>query len=69
MLITIEHLRQHGSKYHEFACTRNWFTKRGLEWRKFLKDGYDHIELLEVVGPNDPELNALLKFHGLIEDV
>ena len=61
MIITVEDLRAHGKQFHSTSCTMRWFTRNGLDWRVFFKEGYSR-EILEKAAPNDPDLNKLLEY-------
>lgn len=61
MRITVNHFRAHGKQFYSTSCTMRWFTRHGLDWRIFFKEGYPR-EVMENAAPNDPDLNKLLEY-------
>lgn len=62
MRITVEHFRAHGKQFYATSCTMRWFTRNGLDWRVFFKEGYPLEVMRTAAGDNDPDLNALLNY-------
>mgnify|MGYP001548085062 FL=1 len=46
MLITPDHLRQHGIEKHSVICVRNCLHDYGIDFRDFVANGVDHVLLL-----------------------
>ena len=46
MLITPDHLRQHGIEKHSVKCTRDLCIDYGIDFRDFVANGVDHVLLL-----------------------
>ena len=66
MIIKFEHLLLDKSK-HSLKCTRAWARAHNIDWKTFLKDGIDEVELLNLAG-DDPEVADFMKRVDSIRD-
>lgn len=65
MLIKPAQLREYGFQNYNIDCIKARLSMSGLDWKTFIKEGYDHTVLL-AAAPNDLELKKFLKFFRLI---
>lgn len=72
MQITPAIFRAHALRYYNARCTMNWFTRYGLDWRTFFRDGYPLDTMLAACGGrSDPDMARLLDWmqaEGLYEE-
>lgn len=64
MIITTDHLRQHGIENHTVECTKNFCDNFGIDFKDFVKNGIDHSELVEIAKTRKDVLE-FLEFFGL----
>jgi hypothetical protein len=64
MLITPDHLRQHGIEKHSVKCTRDLCDDYGIDFRDFVKNGVDHTALLQAAKDRS-DVAEFFRFMGL----
>ena len=64
MLITPDHLRQHGIEKHSVACTRNLCHDYGIDFRDFVANGVEHTRLIQAARDRQ-DVAEFFEFLGL----